>query len=64
MNSALIHPREVFKDAIKRSAHAIILVHNHPSGNKEMSVEDLKVTKKMKEAGELMEIEVLDHLVV
>ena len=64
LNSAVIHPREVFKEAIKRSAKAIILVHNHPSGNKEMSLEDIEVTNKMKEVGELVGIDVLDHLVV
>ena len=64
LNSAVIHPREVFKEAIKRSAHAVILVHNHPSGDKEMSVEDLDVTRKMKEVGEMVGIEVLDHLII
>jgi len=64
LNSAVIHPREVFKEAIKRSANAVILVHNHPSGDKEMSLEDLDVTKKMKDVGEMVGIEVVDHLVV
>ena len=64
LNSAVVHPREVFKEAIKRSANAIVLVHNHPSGDKEMSLEDLEVTKKMKEAGEMIGIDVVDHVVV
>ena len=64
LNSAVIHPREVFKEAIKRSAHAVILVHNHPSGDKEMSKEDMDVTFKMKETGRIIGIDVLDHLIV
>lgn len=64
LNSAVIHPREVFKEAIKRSANAVILVHNHPSGDKEMSKEDMDVTFKMKETGRIIGIDVLDHLIV
>ena len=64
LNSALVHPREVFKEAIKASANAIILVHNHPSGDCEASDEDREITEKMKEAGELIDIQVLDHVII
>ena len=64
LNSSLVHPREVFKEAIKCSANSIILVHNHPSGNVEPSEEDRIVTEKLKEAGELVGIRLLDHLIV
>jgi len=64
LNSSLVHPREVFKEAIKNSANAIILVHNHPSGDCEPSAEDLEITEKMKEAGEIVGVKVLDHVLV
>ena len=64
LNSSLVHPREVFKEAIKNSANAIILVHNHPSGNVEPSEEDYRVNKVLVETGDLVGIKVLDHLVV
>lgn len=64
LNSSLIHPREVFKEAIKRSANAVILVHNHPSGDCNPSDEDLRVTEKLVSAGELLGINVLDHVIV
>jgi DNA repair protein RadC len=64
LNSSLIHPREVFKDAIKESANSIILVHNHPSGNCEPSNEDIEVTKKIIEVGKLVEIPVIDHIII
>lgn len=64
LNSSLVHPREVFKEAIKCSANSIILVHNHPSGSVEPSDEDYRVNKVLVEAGNLVGIKVLDHLVV
>ena len=64
LNSSLVHPREVFKEAIKNSANSIILVHNHPSGNVEPSDENYRVNKVLIETGELVGIKVLDHLVV
>lgn len=64
MNRCLVHPREVFHAAIKDGARAIILVHNHPSGHVEPSNEDKSITKQMVEAGELLGISVLDHLIV
>lgn len=64
LDAAIIHPREVFKPAIKNSASKIILVHNHPSGNPNPSPEDLNITSKLKEAGKLLDIAVLDHIIV
>lgn len=62
--SSLVHPREVFKPAFLTSAAAIILVHNHPSGDPTPSPEDLKVTKRLTEAGKLLGIEILDHVII
>jgi len=64
LDSAIIHPREVFKPAIKNSASKIILVHNHPSGNPEPSQEDNEITKRLIKAGEEMGIKVLDHVIL
>ena len=64
LNSSLVHPREVFKEAIKNSANSIILVHNHPSGNVEPSEEDIIITKKLTEIGNLIGIKLLDHLII
>lgn len=64
LNSSLIHPREIFKGAIKESANAIILVHNHPSGDTAPSEEDTEITQKLLSAGKLLEIPVLDHVII
>ena len=64
LNSSAVHPRELFKAAIRRSAAAIILVHNHPSGDPEPSSEDLEVTAKLVEAGKIVGIQVLDHIII
>lgn len=64
LNASIIHPREVFRSAIRESAGAIILVHNHPSGNPEPSPEDKDITKKLIEAGDLLNIKVLDHVII
>ena len=64
LNSSLIHPREVFKSAIKESANSIILAHNHPSGDPEPSEEDKEITTKLFRAGELLSIKVLDHVII
>ncbi len=64
LNSSIVHPREVFARAIKRSAAAIILVHNHPSGDPSPSQEDINITRRLVEVGHLVGIEVLDHLVI
>ena len=64
LNSSLVHPRELFKKAILKSAAGGILVHNHPSGDPQPSDEDRQVTARMVEAGEIIGIEVLDHIVI
>lgn len=60
----LVHPREVFRPAIEHSAASVILVHNHPSGDPAPSAEDMKVTRQLVEAGRLVDIEVLDHVII
>ncbi|MEK6932885.1 MAG: DNA repair protein RadC [Nanoarchaeota archaeon] len=64
LNSSLMHPREIFKEAIRESAYSIIIVHNHPSGDPEPSKEDIEMTKKIIEAGKLLNILVLDHVII
>lgn len=64
IDTSIVHPREVFRPAITQGASAIILAHNHPSGVLEGTAEDILVTKKIKEAGELLGIELLDHLII
>ena len=64
LNTSIVHPREAFKEAISSSAASVILVHNHPSGDTEPSKEDIELTKRMVEAGEIMGIEVLDHIII
>ena len=61
---SLVHPREVFRPAIRCSASAVIVVHNHPSGDPEPSSEDLAVTRRLDAAGSLLGIALLDHVVV
>lgn len=64
LNASIVHPREVFKTALLSSAAAVILLHNHPSGDPTPSREDLELTGRLKEAGELLGIRVLDHVIV
>ena len=64
LDSSLIHPREVFRNAVKSNAASVILAHNHPSGDPAPSKEDERTTKRLCEAGELMGISVLDHVVI
>jgi len=64
LNSSLVHPREIFKPAIQHSAASVILAHNHPSGDPSPSAQDIRITKKLIEAGRTMEIKVLDHLIM
>lgn len=64
LNTTLVHPREVFKEAIKDSADSIILVHNHPNGNSNPSQPDIEVTKILKDSGRLLSIPVLDHVII
>lgn len=63
-NSSLVHPREVFKEAIRLGASAIIVMHNHPSGDPAPSSADIQVTRRLREAAEVLDIELLDHIVV
>jgi len=64
LDSSLVHPREVFEPAMKQLATHIIVVHNHPSGELEPSLEDLKITQRLVSVGELTGIDVLDHLII
>lgn len=64
LNSSIVHPREVFVEAIKMSAASLIVCHNHPSGDPTPSEEDIKVTKRLKEAGNILGIDLLDHIII
>lgn len=64
LNQSLVHPREVFADAVSDRAAGIIIAHNHPSGQLEPSLEDKRVTKRLKEVGTIMGIELLDHVIL
>ena len=64
LNQSLVHPREVYAPAIEQRAAAVILVHNHPSGDPEPSQQDIQITKRLQEVGELVGIKVLDHIIV
>ncbi|MDZ7611733.1 MAG: DNA repair protein RadC [Candidatus Moranbacteria bacterium] len=64
LNANLIHPREIFKPAVDHLAASVILAHNHPSGDCQPSEEDLEITKRLQDAGEIMGIELLDHLIL
>ena len=64
LNASIVHPREVFNIAIKRSANSIILVHNHPSGDPTPSTEDINITHRLIDAGNIIGIKVLDHIII
>lgn len=64
LNASIVHPREVMKSAILSNAASIIVGHNHPSGMPEPSKEDIEVTKRLAEAGKIIGIDVLDHIIV
>ncbi len=64
INRTLVHPREIYRGAIVSNAASIILVHNHPSGNMEPSQEDIEITRRIKQAGGIIGIEVLDHIII
>ena len=64
LNSSVVHPREIFKAAIENNSASVILIHNHPSGNPEPSNEDIAITKKIVEAGRILDIPVFDHLII
>jgi DNA repair protein RadC len=64
LNASIVHPREVFKPAIVQSAASVVLAHNHPSGDPEPSEEDLTITKRLVQVGELLGVAVLDHVIL
>ncbi|PEZ41712.1 DNA repair protein RadC [Bacillus thuringiensis] len=64
LNTSIVHPREVFKEAFRRAAASIICLHNHPSGDPTPSREDIEVTKRLVECGQIIGIEVLDHIII
>jgi DNA repair protein RadC len=64
LTASLVHPREVFRPALRESAAAVVLVHNHPSGDPTPSREDIEITERLMRAGELLGVPVLDHVVV
>ncbi|WP_069997963.1 RadC family protein [Cellulosilyticum sp. I15G10I2] len=64
LTASIVHPREVYKVAVQKSAHSIIVVHNHPSGDPAPSKEDIQITKRLKEAGNMMGIPLLDHIII
>jgi DNA repair protein RadC len=64
LNASVVHPREIFREAVRYSSAGIICVHNHPSGNPSPSREDIEVTHRLVEAGELMGIDLIDHLII
>ncbi|MEA2097958.1 MAG: DNA repair protein RadC [Patescibacteria group bacterium] len=64
LNASIVHPREVFSEAIKNKAASVIFVHNHPSGDPEPSEDDLEITKRLVDGGKILGIEVVDHVIV
>jgi DNA repair protein RadC len=64
LNASIVHPRELFKDAVKVSAASIVVVHNHPSGDPTPSAADIQLTRRLVKAGDVLGIEVLDHVVI
>ncbi len=64
LNSSLAHPREIFKIAVKSNASSILVAHQHPSGCPEPSKEDISITKRLREAGEILGIKLLDHIII
>lgn len=64
LNSSIVHPREVFKYALKNSANSIICLHNHPSGDVNESIEDIEITRRLIEVGNLVGIKLLDHIII
>ncbi|MBN2301323.1 MAG: hypothetical protein JXN60_02275, partial [Lentisphaerae bacterium] len=64
LDASLVHPREVFREAIRSAAAAVVLAHNHPSGDCEPSAEDIRITRQLVQAGHVVDIRVLDHVVI
>jgi DNA repair protein RadC len=64
LNSCIIHPREIYRTAIRRNANSIIVAHNHPSGNLTPSLEDINITNQLKQAGDILQIPMMDHVII
>lgn len=64
LNMSVIHPREIFKEAVKVSAASVVIAHNHPSGDPSPSSQDIEITKRLHQSGQMMDIEVLDHIII
>ena len=64
VNASLVHPREVFRPAIRHAATALIVAHNHPSGDPQPSGDDIEITQRLRKVGDLLGIELLDHIIV
>lgn len=64
LNASIVHPREVFRAAIKCGSASVVCAHNHPSGDPTPSAEDIRMTNRLCEAGEIVGIDVLDHIVI
>jgi DNA repair protein RadC len=64
LNQSIVHPREVFKTALLSNAAAVLLIHQHPTGDPSPSSEDISITRRLKEAGEIIGIKVLDHIII
>lgn len=64
LNASIVHPREIFRKAVQRASAAIICLHNHPSGDPAPSAEDRNVTRRLKEAGTIIGVDVLDHIII
>lgn len=64
LNTSIVHPREIFKEALKKSSSSIIICHNHPSGDSTPSKEDINITLRLKECSKIMGIDLLDHLII
>jgi DNA repair protein RadC len=64
LNQSIVHPREVFKTALLSNAAAVLLIHQHPTGDPSPSAEDIAITRRLKEAGELLGLHVLDHIII
>lgn len=64
LNASIIHPREIYHFAIKNSAHSIVIAHNHPTGDPTPSPEDIRATRELEEAGKILKIQLLDHLII
>jgi DNA repair protein RadC len=64
LNATIVHPRELFKDAVRLSAASVVVVHNHPSGDPTPSAADIQLTRRLVKAGDVLGIDVLDHVVI